>query len=95
MERDVNSGRYDLVLNGKSFELEDTKHFQPIFFADNVEELRDNPDAYKSLKKYRIFVSPDKFVEDLKKSPIPTVDIKTSLYEKMMQQREADLNEFE
>ena len=94
MERDVNSGKYELVQNGKKLKLDET-HFQPIFFADDVDELRDNLDAQKSLKKYRIFVGPDEFVEELKKDAIPTVDIATNLHEKIAQQRKEDEREFE
>lgn len=33
-------------------------HFQPIFFAKNVTQIQRNPDAVRSLRKYRIWVAP-------------------------------------
>ena len=94
MERDVNSGRYDLLQNGKQLELKET-HFQPIFFANDVEGLRKEPGAQKALKKYRIFVGPDDVVEELKEQAIPVVDIHTSLHAKMAAQRASLQKEYE
>ena len=94
MERDVSSGRYELLQNGKKLKLQE-EHFQPIFFAPDVETLRSIPAATKSLKKYRIFVGPDEFVEKLQEKAIhEVVDIATSLNAKMARQREEDLKEF-
>jgi hypothetical protein len=65
MERDLLAERYYLEQNGEHIHLADT-HFQPIFFARKVDDLREDPDANKALKKFRIFVGPDEFVEELK-----------------------------
>lgn len=35
------------------------QHFQPLFFARNVEDLRNNIQAQKQLRKFRIFVKPE------------------------------------
>lgn len=93
MERDRYSKRYELEQHGKKIEIGDT-HFQPIFFAQDVEELRNNVHAQKALKKYRIFVGPDEFVEDLKKDQIPKLNIADTLQEKLRLQQEKDLLDF-
>lgn len=57
--RDYSKNKYRLV-KGLTEELElGEEHFHPVFFAKNVEELRDNPQAQKTLKQYKIFVSPE------------------------------------
>lgn len=75
MERDYIEDRYRLEQNGKEIKLfekdEDGNdkihnHFEPVFFANNVEELRDNPEAQQALRQFRIFVGPDDFLNDIK-----------------------------
>lgn len=49
MERDLLADRYTLEQNGQKLPLSET-HFQPIFFARKVDDLREDPDANKALK---------------------------------------------
>jgi hypothetical protein len=37
----------------------DTKHYHPSFLAKNVEELRNDPNTRKELKRFRIFENVD------------------------------------
>jgi hypothetical protein len=48
MERDYFSNQYKLEQNGHEIEL-DKQHFQPVFFANKVDDLRENEDAKKAL----------------------------------------------
>ena len=46
----------------------DETHFQPIFFAKDVESLRGNFEAQRALRKYRIFVGPDEIEAAIEES---------------------------
>jgi hypothetical protein len=65
MLRDNLAGRYYLEQNGKDLPLTEA-HFQPVFTARKVDDLRSDPDAQNALKQYQIFVGPNEFVNNLK-----------------------------
>jgi hypothetical protein len=41
----------------------DEQHFQPLFFANDVEDLRNNPEARKVLKQYKIFTGENQKIQ--------------------------------
>ena len=48
--------------DGKDLDVKIT-HEQPIFFAPGVNELRDNVEAQRALKKYRVEIQKDDFIK--------------------------------
>ena len=93
MERDFFEKKYELEQNGKKLELSET-HFQPIFFAKGTNELRSDVKAQQALKQYRIFVKPEDMQVELKKEPLPQMDIAESLEQRIKMQQERDLKEY-
>lgn len=57
-QRDHSTNQYKLQRGDEEVPL-DKAHFHPVFFANDVEQLRNNPEAQKTLKKFRIFVAPE------------------------------------
>ena len=44
------------------------EHFQPVFFAKDIESLRNNTEAQRALRKYRIFVKPEEIEKAIEES---------------------------
>lgn len=64
----------------------DEAHFHPIFFAKDVEQLRMNPEAQRTLKKFRIFVAPHEIeaaVAESKKKATLQLGISESMQQKI------------
>ena len=97
MERNVFANNYVLEQVGtdaKTWEM-CKEHFQPIFFARNTNELRDDVKAQKALKQYRIFVKPEDMKDDIVEyKPLPTMDIAESLEKRIKKQQDEDLKRY-
>ena len=88
MRRDFDN-KYELEQNGDKLKLSDT-HFQPIFFAKNTNQLRNEPSACNALKKFRIFVKPDDMHDELLKQPPPPMIYAQNLQMKLKKEEEED-----
>ena len=81
MLRDLGDNTYKFYRGGNfdsDHELTFNKetHFQPLFFARNVEALRNNIEAQRSLRKYRIFVKPEEIEAAIAEAAIkPKLDL--------------------
>lgn len=54
MEYNPEKNRIGYFKEDKEIILQDS-HFEPLFFANDIEEIRNNPDARKALRSYNIF----------------------------------------
>lgn len=54
MEFNPDKNRLGFYKQEEEIQLDDS-HFEPLFFANDIEELRNNQNARKALKQYQIF----------------------------------------
>lgn len=88
MLRNFSNNRYQFFKQEKEIPIQE-EHFQPIFFAQDVEQLRNNKDAIKTLQKFRIFVKPEEVeaaIEEGKKKMKFELGVSQNLSKKLQQE---------